>query len=117
MRFQTERGYFVLADISGYTSFIATTELEHAHDILSELLELVVDRLTPTLTLSRLQGDAVIAYTPESRLLHGETLVELIESTYTAFRDRQTAVRRSTTCTCRACESIPMLDLKFIAHY
>ena len=26
-------------------------------------------------------------------------------------------VRRHTPCTCRACESIPMLDLKFMTHY
>ncbi len=26
-------------------------------------------------------------------------------------------VRRHTTCTCRACQSIPILDLKFMAHH
>src|SRR5437879_12095264 len=33
------RGGIVLADISGYTEFIAATELEHSREILAELLE------------------------------------------------------------------------------
>jgi hypothetical protein len=40
----TQHGYLVLADISGYTSFVAKTELEHSHEILTELLELLVER-------------------------------------------------------------------------
>ena len=54
---------------------------------------------------------------PKSQVVRGETLLELIESTYTDFRERMKNVRRHTTCTCRACQSIPMLDLKFILHY
>jgi class 3 adenylate cyclase len=40
-------GTLVLADISGFTAFLARSELEHAHDILLELLQLVVARLQP----------------------------------------------------------------------
>ena len=39
----TQHGYLVIADISGYTSFVAKTELEHSHEILSELLGLLVE--------------------------------------------------------------------------
>ncbi len=42
MENKTQHGYLVLADISGYTSFLAKTELEHAHEILTELLNLIV---------------------------------------------------------------------------
>src|SRR3972149_11044194 len=72
----TQHGYLVLADISGYTSFVAATELEHAHDILTELLELILGQLTPTLTLSKLEGDAVFAYAAEARVPRGETVLE-----------------------------------------
>ncbi len=117
MQTKTQHGYLVIADISGYTSFVATTELEHAHEILSELLELVVNQFTPILTISRLQGDAVIAYVPEEKLPRGEMLVDLVEAAYTAFRDRIKAVRRRTMCECRACAAIPSLDLKFFTHH
>ena len=114
---KTQHGYLMLADISGYSSFVAKSELEHAHDILSELLELILKHITTVFTLSKLEGDAIFAYAPEEKLKRGETLLELIESTYTAFKDLQEAIRRRTTCQCNACRNIPSLDLKFMVHH
>ncbi len=111
---QMQHGLLVLADISGFTSFVAQTELEHAHDILSELLELLVSRLTPTFQLVEIEGDAVYVTAPEARVPRGDTLLEFYESAYAAFKDRVEAVRRQTTCTCNACRLIPTLDVKFI---
>ncbi|MEK7786470.1 MAG: DUF2652 domain-containing protein, partial [Chloroflexota bacterium] len=79
---RTQHGYLLLADISGYTSFVARTELEHSQEILTELLELIVAKFKSLLTISKLEGDAVFAYAPESKVPRGETLLELIESTY-----------------------------------
>src|SRR5512141_3058700 len=110
-------GYFLLADISGYTSFLSQTELDHAHEILTDLLETVLQRFRPLLTVHKIEGDAIFAYVPDSQVIRGETLLELIESTYKDFRERMKNVRRHTTCTCRACQSIPLLDLKFILHH
>jgi len=113
----TQHGYLVLADISGYTSFVAKTELEHSHEILTELLELLVEKFKPLMTISKLEGDAVFAYAGENIFARGDTLLEFMESVYVAFRDRQVSMRRKTTCTCNACRNIPSLDLKFIAHH
>ncbi len=112
-----QQGYLVLADISGYTSFLAKTELDHAHEILTELLEVIVKSFNPILTLSKLEGDAVFSYAFSENILRGETLLELVEATYAAFRDRATSMHRNTTCTCAACRGINGLDLKFIVHY
>jgi hypothetical protein len=112
-----QRGYLVLSDISGYTSFVAGTELDHSHEILSELLEVICIEIEKLLTIHKLEGDAVFAYAPEAIVSRGETILELIESTYVAFRNRQTDMKRATTCTCRACKNIPNLDLKFIVHH
>jgi class 3 adenylate cyclase len=113
----TQHGYLLIADISGYTSFVARTELEHSHEILSDLLGVVCEHMEALLTFHKLEGDAVFAYAPEVKIPRGETLLELIESTYVAFRDKQVSMRRATTCTCNACLNIPSLDLKFIAHH
>src|SRR5919108_352233 len=114
---RTQHGYLLLADISGYTSYVAATELEHSQAVLSELLEIIVHQLTPTLTLSKLEGDAVFVYAPDSSIARGDSLLDLIESTYVAFRDGVEASRRRTTCECNACRAIPSLDLKFLAHH
>ncbi|HLA07000.1 MAG TPA: DUF2652 domain-containing protein [Anaerolineales bacterium] len=113
----TQHGFLILADISGYTSFVAKTELEHSHEILTELLELLMEKFQPLMTISKLEGDAVFAYAGENIFTRGETLLEFMESVYVAFRDRQISMRRKTTCTCNACRNIPSLDLKFIAHF
>lgn len=113
----TQHGYLVIADISGYTSFVAKTELEHSHEILSELLSLLVEKFKPLMTISKLEGDAVFAYAAEEKISRGETLLEFLEDMYVAFRDKQVSMKRATTCTCLACQSIPTLDLKFIAHH
>jgi len=113
----TQQGYLVIADISGYTSFVAITELEHSHEILSELLELLVSRFQSTMTISKLEGDAVFAYAPTEVFVRGETLLDFTESMYVAFRDKQLSMKRATTCTCNACRNIPSLDLKFFLHY
>jgi hypothetical protein len=117
MESKTRHGYLVLADISGYTSFLAGTELEHAEDVISALLVTIVESFKNLLTISKLEGDAVFAYVEEQDLPRGETLLELIENTYVAFRDHADAAYRATTCQCKACRAIPTLDLKFLAHH
>jgi class 3 adenylate cyclase len=117
METRTEHGYLVLADISGYTSYLAGVELEHAQDILRDLLEVIVEQFQPVLTLSKLEGDAVFASAPDTHLPRGECMFEILESTYAAFRDRVAACVRRTICQCAACRAIPSLDLKFIVHY
>jgi len=103
MERKTQTGYLVLADISGYTSFVAQTEIEHAHIALSILLEVLVEKLSDLLTISKLEGDAVFAYVEENKLPEDRSLLELIDNTYLAFRDRALALYEQATCPCRAC--------------
>jgi hypothetical protein len=49
-------GYLLLADISGYTAFLAGTELEHANAIVRELTTLVRVRLSPPMRFVKLEG-------------------------------------------------------------
>ncbi len=117
MERKTQTGYLVLADISGYTSYVAKTEIEHADIALSHLLETIVQNLSIHLTISKLEGDAVFAYVEESMLQEGKSLLELIDHTYLAFRDMALHLYEQTNCPCQACKSVPALDLKFILHH
>jgi hypothetical protein len=117
MERKTQTGYLVLADISGYTSFVAQTEIEHADIALSYLLETIVEQLGGLLTISKLEGDAVFAYLEDSKLPEGKSLPELIDQTYLAFRDKALALFKGSTCPCRACQALPTLDLKFMVHH
>jgi hypothetical protein len=113
---ETQHGHLLLADISGYTSYVATTELTHSQEILTELLETIIAKFKPLFTISKIEGDAVFAYASETNIPRNEIILELIESTYIAFRSQREAARRRTTCTCNACRNIPNLDLKFFGR-
>ena len=117
MELKTQKGYLVLADISGYTFFLANTELEHANIALSYLLETIIEQMGSVLTISKLQGDAVCAFIEDGKLADGERMIQLIDQTYLAFREKAKSLHQGATCDCRACKAIPSLDLKFIVHH
>jgi carbon monoxide dehydrogenase subunit G len=117
MSTRATEGYLVLSDISGFTAYVAQTELEHSQEVLTELLELIVSHCQPLLTLVKLEGDAVFAYAPQDRISRSENLLELIEATYVAFRRRVDGIVQRTTCQCNACRALPTLDLKFLVHF
>ncbi len=113
----TQEGYLVLSDISGYTSFLTHAELDHAREIIADLLQLITQRFKSLLTISKFEGDAIFAYAPDKRITRGELLVEVLESAYQAFRDRIQSSKRMSACSCRGCQAMPTLDLKFMVHY
>src|SRR3954465_9212696 len=106
-----QRATFLIADISGYTGYLAGVELDHAQDILADLVSTVVASLRPMLRLAKLEGDAAFAYvvTPT---IDGSTLQETVEGTYFAFQRRLRDIASASRCECNACIRIPSLDLK-----
>jgi class 3 adenylate cyclase len=58
-----ESACFVIADISGYTGFLAGVELEHAQDIIADVMDTMVRRLRPPFRLAKFEGDAAFFYT------------------------------------------------------
>lgn len=112
-----DQGYLLISDITGYTAFLSESELEHAEDSLRDLLQLLLDHTRPPLVVSRLEGDAVISYAPAGSIQQGQTFVELIENTYSDFRQARERMVINTSCKCNACRNIPNLDLKFFVHF
>jgi hypothetical protein len=110
-----ERACLLIADISGYTSYLAGVELDHAQDILADLVNTVVTTLRPTFRLAKLEGDAAFMEAAEADL-DGSLLLDVIERCYFGFRRRRRDVRQATSCECDACMRIPDLNLKFVVH-
>ena len=109
----TNSGHLVLADISGYTAFVADTELEHSREILNELLETLVRGLAQHLRIGQIEGDAMFAL--------GESVPAdpqaWLEDVFIRFHRHLNAIKRVSTCPCRACVSVGGLTLKFICHW
>lgn len=112
-----QSGLLLLADISGYTGYLNDSELEHAHGTLTDLLQILIDRSGPPLTVSKLEGDAVFSYGLDDAFDDGQTFVELIEGTYVAFRRAIDSMVLNNTCQCKACANVGSLDLKFFVHF
>jgi hypothetical protein len=62
-------GLFDVVSPAGFDQWLVATlgpfsgsELEHAQDSLRTLLQLLIQHTQPPLTISRLEGDAVISY-------------------------------------------------------
>jgi len=104
-------GYIAIADISGYTAFVADTEIEHSREILAELLEVTSRELERHLRLSRVQGDALVCVGEE------DEVIPCLEDAFLSFHRRVRAMVAATTCPCNACRSVPNLTLKFVAQH
>ena len=107
---------FLIADISGYTGYLADVELDHAQDILADLIGAIVTALRPNFRLAKLEGDAAFTFM-SGATIDGSMLLDTIERCYFGFRRRRRDVRQATSCECNACVRIPDLDLKFVVHY
>jgi hypothetical protein len=63
-------GFLVIADISGYTSFLHETEMEHAQEIIEEITTLLLDHIKPPFKLVKLEGDPCSVMCPEKCFLN-----------------------------------------------
>jgi uncharacterized protein YndB with AHSA1/START domain/class 3 adenylate cyclase len=111
-----EPACLLIADISGYTSYLAGTELDHAQDILADLMTTVIGALRPGFRLAKLEGDAAFAYRLAERI-DGSQLLDTVERIYFSFRRRLRDIAQATACECNACILMPTLDLKIVVHH
>lgn len=111
----SRRVCLLLADLSGYTAYLAASEPDRAPAMVADLVETVVRQLRPTFRLEKLEGDAAFLIAPLEDLT-GAALIDALDATIIAFQDRLRSLAQATTCDCEACRRIPELDIKFVVH-
>jgi uncharacterized protein YndB with AHSA1/START domain len=116
MAASAESGFLVIADLTGYTAYLAGSEIEHAPAIAGDLLETIVGRLEPPFRLTKFEGDAAFLYAEDGRA-DGSLLLDAIEAAYVAFRRRLRSIDQATSCDCNSCRLAPKLDLKVFVHH
>lgn len=112
-----ETGYFLISDITGYTQFLAHSELDHAKEILDALFESILDNIESPLIVSNTQGDAIICYAPAHAFHQPGQLLDVMERTYFDFRRLIELMKLNNSCDCKACINMSALDLKIFLHY
>jgi len=106
----------VITAISGYTGYPAAVELDHAQDIIADVMDTIVRSLRPPFRLAKFEGDAAFVYAVTDKV-DGSLLQDAVESAYFAFRKRLRNINQSSVCECSACKLVQSLDLKFVSHH
>jgi hypothetical protein len=112
-----QKGFLLIADITGYTMFLTHSELEHAQGILDTLFKSIFAEIRSPLVLSNLQGDAALVYMPDAKVPQRQFPLDAIERIYCSFAGTLGKMKLNTTCTCKACANMNELDLKFFLHH
>ena len=120
--------YLLLADISGYTTFMAGVEVAHGVDfsggipagfaVLGALLDAVIEGVQPDFAIAKLEGDAVFAVAPATALDgRGDEVLGRLQRLYQGFHERRAErLRAARDHVCTACPAVGSLDLKMVLH-
>jgi uncharacterized protein YndB with AHSA1/START domain len=112
---KAESACFAIADISGYTRFVSGVELDHAQDIIADIMDTLVRALRPPFRLAKFEGDAAFVYAIADKV-DGSLLQDSVEQAYFAFRKRLRNIKQANKCECQACSRMQSLDVKFVVH-
>ena len=115
--------FLAIADISGYTQFMVSQniEIEHSQYIISQLIESIILQIDIPLQISKLEGDAIFLYAHNnneqftSEQINKEVGEKLLVF-FTAFHDKIHEIKQANHCACGACSHVDALKLKIVAH-
>jgi hypothetical protein len=112
----------VIVDISGYTEFITQRQVSllHAEQIITDLMESVIDRADHPLTVNKLEGDAALLfreYAPSDGPAAARDVLAQLGGFFDAFGACLARVRHERRhCSCDACSNADRLCLKAFVH-
>ncbi len=112
----TQNALLFIPDISGFTEFVHNTAISHSKHIISELLEILIDKNHLRFQLAEIEGDALFFYKITEKVNLNE-LHKQVEEMYIAFHTHLKRYEYERICQCGACSSAYNLSLKFIVHF
>ena len=117
MSAKARSGFLVVADVSGYTRFLADTELEHANGIIKDLFDAIIPCFEKSVEISKFMGDAIFGHSDDHAYLNSQHMLDFAQDVYNAFADKKELININTSCKCSACSNMSKLDLKIFIHY
>lgn len=103
-----------IPDISGFTKFVKSTEINHSKHIIEELIGIIISEGKKGFEVAEVEGDAVFLYKEQE--IEPEDLVGHAKRIFIAFHKHLLDYEHNRICECGACTSAVDLRLKFIAH-
>ena len=127
------QGFLAIADISGYTKFVRahnlrhvpvigkkmrTTSEEHAETVITDLLEVIIDTVGSSMTVNKLEGDAVF-FVKESEQPDEDvsSVMPRLLEVFDAFQRRLYDLIYCQVCLCDCCQQMGDLKVKLVVHF
>ncbi len=105
-----------IPDISGFTKFITKCDIDHSNQIISNLINVILNSNRLEFKVAEIEGDAVLFYltgTPPKK----EEIIRQSKRMFIDFHRNLKTIEKNFFCKCESCMTASDLTLKFIAHY
>jgi hypothetical protein len=112
----TTNATILIPDISGFTEFMTTTELNHSTHAINMLIDAMVKAVGDEYEVAEIEGDAVLLIRKGSAPTRKEILNTCL-NIFNAFHYQRKWMQQHSVCACGACQAIINLTLKFVVHH
>jgi len=92
----------LIPDISGFTEFMTTTELDHGSHAINYLLEAIIEAVGDEYEISEIEGDAVLMFKKGPAPTKKEIL-DICLKIFNGFHFKRKWMEQHTVCPCGAC--------------
>ena len=106
----------LIPDISGFTEFMTSTELNHASHAINILIDSILKAVGEEYEVSEIEGDAVLLI-KKGPAPSKKEILDMCFKIFNAFHFQRKWMQQHTLCLCGACQAIINLTLKFVAHH
>ena len=106
----------LIPDISGFTEFMTTTELDHGSLAINYLLEAIIQAVGDEYEISEIEGDAVLMF-KRGPAPSKKEILDVCLKIFHAFHFQRKWLEQHTVCPCGACQAMINLTLKFVVHH
>lgn len=97
----------IIPDISGFTRYMNEADLIHSQVNIAQLLETILENNTMGLTVSEIEGDAILFYDLTNHLTLKQ-IIEQCELMFLKFHEKLLEIKQS-DCQCGACQTLQSL--------
>ncbi len=112
----TTNATILIPDISGFTEFMTTTELNHSTHAINMLIDAMIKAVGDEYEVAEIEGDAVLLVKKGAPPTRKEILNTCL-NIFNAFHYQRKWMQQHMVCACGACQAIINLTLKFVVHH
>ncbi len=112
-RLTDKNALIFIPDISGFTKFVNSTEIDHSQHIIEELIEVLLDVNEIDLKVSEIEGDAILFY-KFGKAPDPAEIARQSKSFFLNFHNYLKRIEKDSVCQCGACRTASQTHSKIL---